>query len=75
MKKYQITEKDIEAVLNYLKIFDPENATPEMAIELLEYMHATYHNMIHNDPAQLKKMYEDLQKQKKLTKKAIYPKI
>ena len=66
MKKYQMNEKDIEGVINYLKIFDPENATPEMAIELLEYMHATYHNMTHDDPEQLKKMYEDLQKKKKL---------
>ena len=67
MKNYQMNEKDIEGVINYLKIFDPENATPEMAIELLEYMQATYHNMTHDDPEQLKKMYEDLQKQKKLT--------
>ncbi len=66
MKKYQMNEKDIEGVINYLKIFDPENATPEMAIELLEYMQATYHNMTHDDPEQLKKMYENLQKQKKL---------
>ena len=65
MKKYQMNEKDIEGVINYLKIFDPENATPEMAIELLEYMQATYHTMTHEDPEQLKKMYEDLQKQKK----------
>ena len=67
MKNYQMNEKDIECVINYLKIFDPKNATPEMAIELLEYMQATYHNMNHEDPEQLKKMYEDLQKQKKLT--------
>ena len=67
MKKYQLNEKDIDGVINYLKIFDPENATPEMAIELLEYMQATYHNTSHEDPEQLKKMYEDLQKQKKLT--------
>ena len=66
MKKYQMNEKDIEGVINYLKIFDPENATPEMAIELLEYMQATYHSMTHDDPEQLKKMYEDLQKKKKL---------
>jgi len=67
MKNYQISEKDIEAVINYLKIFDPENATPEMAIELFEYMQATYHNINHEDPEHLKKIYEDLQKQKKLT--------
>ena len=61
-----MNEKDIEGVINYLKIFDPENATPEMAIELLEYMQATYHNINHEDSMLLKKMYEDLQKQEKL---------
>ncbi len=61
-----MNEKDIEGVINYLKIFDPENATPEMAIELLEYIQATYHSISHKYPEQLKKMYEDLQKKKKL---------
>lgn len=64
--KYQINEKDIDSVLNYLKIFDPENATPEMAIELLEYLQATFHTMSHEDPEKLKEMYEDFKLQKKL---------
>ncbi len=29
---YQINEKDIDPVLNCLKIHDPENATPEMVV-------------------------------------------
>ena len=66
MKKYQINEKDIEGVINYLKIIDPKNATPEMAIEILEHMQASYHTMNHEDPEQLKKIYEDIKKQKKL---------
>ena len=39
---YQINEKDIDGVLNYLKIHDPENATPEMAIALLEFYKGTF---------------------------------
>lgn len=32
---YQINEKDIDSVLNYLKIHDPKNATLEMAEDRL----------------------------------------
>jgi len=63
---YQINEKDIDAVLNYLKIFDPENATLEMAIELLEYMQEKYHRMSHENPEQIKEIYEELKMKKKL---------
>lgn len=67
-KKYEITEKDIETALKFLKATDPEHATPEMAIELLEHMHATFHTMIHEDPETLAKIYEDLKKQKELNR-------
>jgi phosphatidylserine/phosphatidylglycerophosphate/cardiolipin synthase-like enzyme len=35
MSGYEINEKDIDTVVSFLKIHDPENATPEKAIELL----------------------------------------
>jgi len=35
-KGYEINEKDIKGAINFLKYTDPEHATPEMAIELLE---------------------------------------
>ncbi|NTU46341.1 hypothetical protein HGA88_01825 [Candidatus Roizmanbacteria bacterium] len=65
---YEINQKDIEGVLNFLKITDPENATPEMAIELLEYLKTTIHTMSHDDPEKLKEMYEALKKQKALSR-------
>lgn len=67
-KKYQINEKDIDSVLNFLKLTDPEHATPEMVIELLEHMQATFHSMRHQDPETLVKLYKELKKQKELSR-------
>ncbi|HYK08886.1 MAG TPA: hypothetical protein VEW42_05295 [Candidatus Eisenbacteria bacterium] len=65
-KGYQINEKDIDSVLNFLKIHDPDNATPDMAIEILEAMQAKFHEMAHTDPEILRQILEDLKKQKKI---------
>jgi hypothetical protein len=61
---YQINEKDIDSVLRFLKVTDPENATPEVAIDLLEHLKVSVHTMAHEDPETLKKVYEDLKKKK-----------
>ena len=61
---YQINEKDIDAVLNYLKIHDPENATPEMAIALLEFYKTKFHEMAHTDLTKLEEIYEEFKKDK-----------
>lgn len=65
---YQINEKDIESVIKFLKTIDPENATPEMAIELLEHMKASFHTLAHESPDKLKEIYEELKNQKKLSR-------
>ncbi len=62
---YGINEKDIESVLNFLKQTDPENATPEMAIEVLEHLQKTFHDLSHTNPEQLLKIYEELKRTKK----------
>lgn len=62
---YEINEKDIDSVINFLKIHDPENATPEMAISILEAMQAKFHTMSHTDPEALREILENLKKQKK----------
>ena len=36
------TEKDIESVVNYLRIFHPEDANREFAVELLECFDFVY---------------------------------
>lgn len=62
---YQINEKDIDKVLNYLKIHDPEHATPEMAIAFLEYFKAKFHELAHTDPDKLDELYEEFKNAKK----------
>lgn len=65
MANYEINEKDIDTVLNILKKSDPEHATPEMAIAILENMQATFHKLRHINPELLVEIYDDLIKEKK----------
>jgi hypothetical protein len=62
---YEINEKDIQSVINFLKKTDPENANPEMAIAILEHLQKTFHSLSHTDPDQLIKIYNDLKKTRK----------
>ena len=59
-KGYEINEKDIKGAINFLKYTDPEHATPEMAIALLEHLKAHYHTMAHFEPEELEKEYKKL---------------
>ena len=63
-KEYEINEKDIDSVIRWLKIHDPENATPETAIEILEEIHARVHLLAHEDPESLEKIYKELREKK-----------
>jgi hypothetical protein len=64
-KHYELNEKDIESVLNFLRLTDPEHATPEMAIAILEHMRASFHTMSHEDPELLGEIYRELKAKKK----------
>ena len=44
---YELNEKDIDSALNWLKINHPDQATPEMAIALLEYFRQGIHELAH----------------------------
>ncbi|QQR52536.1 hypothetical protein IPG36_00160 [bacterium] len=57
MSDYQITEKDVEATVNYLRIFHPENANREFAVEMLEYLKASYKRIAHTNPEILDELY------------------
>jgi threonine synthase len=46
MSDYEINDKDIETVLRYLKIHNPENADRDYAVQLLEAMQNTAHNIV-----------------------------
>lgn len=61
---YELNEKDIDIVIRFLKIHDPEHATPEMAIALLEHMQATFHTMAQDNPELLEELYEDFKKKR-----------
>lgn len=63
-QKYEMNEKDIDSVIRYLKIVDPQNATPEAAIEILEEMYARVHTISHENPELLEQVYKDLKTKK-----------
>ncbi|HSW99540.1 MAG TPA: hypothetical protein VLH38_00725 [Patescibacteria group bacterium] len=58
MSGYKITEKDVEGMLKYLKVFHPENANRDFAVEILLYMKAAYHRIALTDPDMLEELYE-----------------
>ena len=62
MEEYEISQNDIEAVVRYLKINDPENATPEVAISLLEDLQAGVHVMAHSSPEKLNELFASLKR-------------
>lgn len=59
----QQVQKDIESMVNYLKIHKPENATTEYAAAMLEFMQTKLHELALNDPEELLNLYETYQKQ------------
>ncbi len=67
MSDYEINEKDIDSVIRYLKIHDPENATPEKAISMLEDLQAFIHGVGHDNPELLEKMLKDMSGENKPT--------
>ncbi|MCL5411919.1 MAG: hypothetical protein M1150_04280 [Patescibacteria group bacterium] len=61
--KYEINEKDIENVIRFLKTTDPDNATTEMAIAILEHLQAKFHEIGHAEPEKLLEIYNDLKRE------------
>ncbi|MGB3945906.1 MAG: hypothetical protein WBK76_03655 [Candidatus Saccharimonadales bacterium] len=65
LEEYEINEKDIDSVLNYMRIFDPENATSEKAIEFLEYLRVGLHEKAHGAKDEdLKALYDKYKSEK-----------
>ncbi|MCA9333234.1 hypothetical protein KC960_03425 [Candidatus Saccharibacteria bacterium] len=60
----QQVRKDIEMVVNYLKIHQPENATPEYAAAMLDFLQTNLHDLAQNDPEQLLNLYESFKADK-----------
>ena len=57
---YEINEADIDKVIAYLKIVDPEHASPEDAIAFLEYYKTVFHKLGHKlTDEEMRKLYEE----------------
>ena len=59
---YEPTEQDIEVALRWLKINDPDNATPEQAIEKVKAAIASAQMLGENNPQALEKLLKDVKK-------------
>jgi len=57
----QQVQKDIESMVSYLKIHQPENATPEYAAAMLDFMQTKLHELALHDPEELLNLYESYQ--------------
>ncbi len=59
---YDINDKDIESVVNYLRIYQPEDANREYATEFLKYMKLSARRTGFTDPDELDKQLEAFKK-------------
>lgn len=57
---YEINEQDIESVIRWLRVNDPDNANRDNAIALLQDMQAGFHGMAHSNPELLERLKEEL---------------
>jgi uncharacterized coiled-coil protein SlyX len=62
--RYEYGEKEIDSVLRWLKVYDPENATPEKAIAKIEEAIASAHALGHKNPQKLEQLLQELQESK-----------
>lgn len=65
---YKINEKDINGMLNYLRIFQPDDATDEFAVEFLKYLKITYRKTGQADSNELHRQLEAYKKSKHSSK-------
>lgn len=67
-ERYELNEADIDSVIRWLKIYDPENATPEKAIAMIEEAVTSAHALSHKSPKRLEELLDELQQGKRLPK-------
>lgn len=61
---YKISDKDIDGMLSYLRVFEPENATREYATEFLKYLKLGYRRTGRIDPDELPELLKAFEKSK-----------
>jgi hypothetical protein len=59
LKDYEIDEAEIDKAIHILSVYDPENATPEKAIDFLVWLRTEVHSIAHNSaPGELEELYK-----------------
>lgn len=58
-ERYELNEKDIDKVFEYLQKYHPNIATPEMAVQISEAMLAQAHKAAHGEFATLDDAMEE----------------
>jgi hypothetical protein len=62
-KEYELSEEDIDKAIHILSVFNHKNATPEEAIDFLEWLRTQVHLKAHNlSTEQLVEMYNQVSK-------------
>ncbi len=51
-------QKDIESMVNYLKIFQPDKATPEYAAAILDFVQTNLHDLAIHEPEEMLNLFE-----------------
>jgi hypothetical protein len=68
-QEYELNEKDIDSALSFLRIHEPDKATPERAIALLEFMYVSAHVMVqHRASPDLEEVYQKFLEHEKRSK-------
>lgn len=62
---FKPSEEDIQSAMLYKKHFDPEHATREDAIAMLEDMNSDFHRMAHDNPKKLLELRQKVDRNKK----------
>ena len=57
MSDYQISDEDVDAVVRYMEMFHPENASREYCWALLEHIKSGLHQIARNNPEDIEAMY------------------
>lgn len=58
MSDYQITEADIDGMMQYLEVYRPDRANRDYALALLEYTKLALHEIAQDNPDNIEAMLE-----------------
>ena len=58
MSGFEITDKDVQAIVNWLKQADPKNADEEHARDFLLFLKLSYRDVGFDDPDKIEDLYD-----------------